>query len=474
MTMRPVHWHEGMFIRPHHFQAAQRHLIDLDGRSARWDVHYNWGLRSLELDRDALANHRLVVRSLQARLRDGTPVSVPEDGYLPEIDLKSALRLDSSVTVLLALPILQVGRANVSGGPDSRGRYLLDAVQIEDENTGLNPQSVQVRLLNLRLLLSTDDQTGYEVLPIAAIEKGPRAEALPQIHAPYIPPLLACDAWPPLAADILQAAYDRIGTKLHLLATQVNSRGISFGSQAAGDALIFGQLRALNEAYALLGIMAFAQGVHPLPAYVELCRLVGQLAVFGTSRRTPDLPRYDHDDLGGCFHRVKNYIDALLDTIVEPGYKERPFRGAALRMQVSLEPSWLETVWQMYVGVQGTLTPEESIRLLTKQGLLDMKIGSSDRVDRIFQLGQAGLKFTHATLPPRALPSRPGLIYFQVDRDSHLDEWQHVRKELTLAIRLNETRVVGSIEGQDVLTVRTPGGQTTTLQFTLYVVKEEE
>ena len=52
--------------------------------------------------------------------------------------------------------------------------------------------------------------------------------------------------------------------------------------------------------------------------------------------------------------------------------------------------------------------------------------GDRDRVDRIFQLGQAGLKFTHAPLPPRALPSRPGLIYFQVDRDSQLEEWQHV------------------------------------------------
>src|SRR5262249_22757922 len=158
------------------------------------------------------ANHRLVVRSLQARLRDGTVVSVPEDGSLPEIDLKKALGQGTAVTVLLALPILQVGRANVNDGSDGRGRFLLDSVQLEDENTGLIPQSVQVRLLNLRLLLSTDDQTGYEVLPIAAIEKGPRAEALPQIHAPYIPPLLACDAWPPLAADILQAAYDRIGT----------------------------------------------------------------------------------------------------------------------------------------------------------------------------------------------------------------------------------------------------------------------
>jgi type VI secretion system protein ImpJ len=126
----------------------------------------------------------------------------------------------------------------------------------------------------------------------------------------------------------------------------------------------------------------------------------------------------------------------------------------------------------MYVGVQSPLPADECVRLLTRPGQLDMKIGSSDRVDRIFQLGQAGLKFAHAPVPPRALPTLPGLTYLQVSRESQQEEWQNVQKSLTLAIRLNETRVVGSIEGQRVLTIRT-GGQTTTLQFTLYVVREE-
>ena len=68
--------------------------------------------------------------------------------------------------------------------------------------------------------------------------------------------------------------------------------------------------------------------------------------------RPPELPRYDHDDLGGCFWRLKQYIDALLDDVVEPDYKERPFIGTGLRMQVALEPAWLDTGWQMFIGVR--------------------------------------------------------------------------------------------------------------------------
>src|SRR6478735_3425684 len=65
MTARPVHWHEGMFLRPHHFQAAGRFLAHEMARGDKWDLHHNWGLRSIQIDPDALANHRFVVRSLQ-------------------------------------------------------------------------------------------------------------------------------------------------------------------------------------------------------------------------------------------------------------------------------------------------------------------------------------------------------------------------------------------------------------------------
>lgn len=470
-TNRPVHWHEGMFLRPHHLQAAQRQLSDLSSRVSKWDLHYNWGLRSLDLDLVSLKNQRLVVRSLQARLRDGTLVMVPEDGVLPEVDLQAALEQGSTVTVLLALAQVQLSRANISVHSGEGGRYLVDKLDLEDENTGLNPQPVDVRLLNLRLLLSTQDTTGYEVLPLACIEKSAQAEALPQLHLPYIPPLLACDAWPPLCLGLLKEVYDRIGIKLTLLAGQVHSRGISLGTQAAGDSLILAQLRVLNEASALLGPLVWAQGVHPLPAYLELCRLVGQLAIFGRQRRVPDLPRYDHDDLGGCFNQVRHYIDDFLDQIVEPDYKERPFEGAGLRMQVVLEPAWLETVWQTFVGVQTPLPAEDCVKLLTRSDKLDMKIGSSERVDRIFQLGERGLKFTHTPVPPRALPSTPGLFFFQVDRNSQQEEWDNVRRSLTLAIRLNEKSVLGTIDGQRVLTIRTAGGPPTTVQFTLYIVR---
>jgi type VI secretion system protein ImpJ len=474
MTARPVHWHEGMFLRPHHFQAAQRHAAHELTRATHWNLHHDWGLRAIDLDRDALANNRFVVRSLKARLRDGTLVSLPEDGDLAPFDLKPHLERNASLTVYLALPVVHLGRANVSEARSEGARYNVDSQELEDENTGVNPQLIQVRLLNLQLLPSTQSHAGFEVLPLGRVVKSVGADAKPQLDEAFIPPVLAADAWAPLQHGLLQNVHDRVGKKLDLLVEQVQSRNIDFDSQSQGERLLFEQTRILNEALAVLSVTAFADGIHPLYTYIDLCRLVGALAVFGEARRVPALPAYDHDDLGGCYHAVKHHLDALLDAFVEPAYKERPFVGAGLRMQVSLESMWLEPGWQLFIGADSPLETDDVVRLLTKPGGLDMKVGSSDRVDQLFRLGQAGLKFTHTPQSPKALPRRPGLIYFQVGRESQQAEWLNVQKSLSLAVRLNETRVAGKIQDQRRLTINTGGGQMTTLQFTLFAVPELE
>jgi hypothetical protein len=63
-----------MFLRPHHFQAAGRNFADVVRQQIQWDNHYSWGLRSIDIDNDALRNYRFVIHRLRARLRDGTVI----------------------------------------------------------------------------------------------------------------------------------------------------------------------------------------------------------------------------------------------------------------------------------------------------------------------------------------------------------------------------------------------------------------
>ena len=41
-------------MRPHHFQAADRHLCELVATSGRWDNAYNYGVRTLVSSRHGL------------------------------------------------------------------------------------------------------------------------------------------------------------------------------------------------------------------------------------------------------------------------------------------------------------------------------------------------------------------------------------------------------------------------------------
>ncbi|HEX4588908.1 MAG TPA: type VI secretion system baseplate subunit TssK, partial [Gemmataceae bacterium] len=468
MSEPAVNWHEGMFLRPHHFQAAGRYFNDQLRQSGRWDVHYNWGLRTIDIDQAALANYQFVVHRLEARLRDGTIVRVPEDGALTPIDLRAGLEQQNPLEVSLAIPAVQMGRANT--GPETDGtrfRAYSPRDGVPDENFGQNPRPVQFRVLNLRLVSGAQDTAGYEVLPIARVARSARAEAVPELHEPYIPPMLAFDAWPVLQRDIIQQVYHRVAKLVEQRASQVRSRRITFDSQSPGDRQIFESLRVLNEAAAYLSVMGDAAGVHPLPAYLELCRLVGRLAIFGPDAKPPELPRYDHDDLGGCFFSVKRYIDDLLTHGgFSLGYEERPFVGEGLRMKVTMEPAWLAPAWQIFIGVESPLPTADLVPLLT--GRLNMKIGSIERVDEIFQRGLRGLAFAYNPKPPRALPESRTLTYFQINRDVSPEEWQNIQNSLAIAIRLNERAIAGNIDGQNVVTIRTEG-LTTALQFTLYV-----
>src|SRR6185369_14185949 len=108
-----VHWHEGMFLWPQQLQAAERRQLAVAQRQHSWNVHYNWGLRSIEWDPETLKASQFVVKGLEARMKDGSLVVVPDDGALAPLDLKNAFDRDDVVTLYLALPKLHPGKPNI-------------------------------------------------------------------------------------------------------------------------------------------------------------------------------------------------------------------------------------------------------------------------------------------------------------------------------------------------------------------------
>jgi len=488
MRNLPVHWHEGMFLRPQHFQSSERHWTEVLQLSERWDHQYNYGLRSIDFSREAIGNQHFQLIACQARLRDGTLISLDWGREPDRVDLREALakvsqRSDSdlseafekqsSVTAYLAIPRLRLGQPNVSSTLADETRYQRTELAVQDESAGGNDQPIEHRVPNVRLLLSTDDHSGYEILPIARISRIDQEGAAPKLDESYIPPVLALDAWPPLAA-LVRDIYEFIGQNVTRLSEQAINRAINLSSFEAGDLQLVLTLRMANEAFATLHQICLTQGVHPFHAYTELCRIVGMLSVLDESRRVPhDMPVYDHDNLSTIFNWVRMRIRKLLYDREETDVDQRYFVGAGNILQVRLDPKWFTPNWEWFVGVDpGPMDPQECRELLNP-GRLNWKMGSSESIDQIFQRGQAGVELSDLARAPRQLPVAGNWVFYKVDRSGY--EWHNVERTKTLALRLN-SKLIGNLaqlEGQRALKVEESGRPIGTLEFALFAVRTQ-
>jgi type VI secretion system protein ImpJ len=484
MQNLPVHWYEGLFLRPQHLQAADRFWSEVTQKSHQWDAPYHYGLHSIEFSKEALGNHQFEVYELRARMRDGTLVSLESGQELDRVNVKDAVNRaqataklqdafnsSAEVTVYLAVPRLRMGRANVGngeGGADAR--YLEAELPVQDESRGGNDQRLQFRQLNARLLLSTDDLAGYELLPIARIERATDREATPQLDETYIPPVLSTTAWPQLNRIFVRDIHDMVGKKIEVLSAQIKNRHIGLDARDPGDAERILMLSQLNAAYCTLAVLSFAQGVHPLVAYTELCRLVGQLSIFGPARKAESIPAYDHEDLYRVFWEIRRRIEALINAVRDYEYEQRYFVGVGLGMQVSLEAKWFNSDWQWFVGVNKADLNALECRDLLSAGQLDGKLGSSRQVENLFTNRRAGVELTPVDRQIRALPSRSEWIYFEIPRRDS-PAWRDVQETQTLAMRLKDSLILNKdrLQGQSQMVVSFKGRKVP-LEFALFAV----
>ena len=155
MNYLPVSWFEGMFLRPHHFQASDRHWFDFAQTSQKWDHPCNYGIRTLEISDAGIAHFQFQVNVCHARMRDGSLLELNPGQELDVVDLKEAFAQAAEVTAFLAVPKLKIGSRNLAEeGAAGKSRYVQDSLQIQDENQGGNDQDLQFRRLNVRVICS--------------------------------------------------------------------------------------------------------------------------------------------------------------------------------------------------------------------------------------------------------------------------------------------------------------------------------
>jgi type VI secretion system protein ImpJ len=471
MPSRAVHWFEGMFLSPQHLQAADRHTLRRLQETEDWYHPFAWGLKSIELDSAALANFMVDLQSCEARFPDGSHLSIPKDATVAPVPLREALATAASTIVYLAVPPLRLGQSNANKDPSVHGpRFWTQEEDCPDEN-GSEVVPIEFRRPRARLLLEKDDRSDFVTLPLARIVSSTQAAAPPQIAPAFIPPLLVIEAWPWLRRQINDLAR-RMQGKIESLADQMVARKINFDSQVPGDAERILKLTILNGIQTRLAALAQTAGLTPLQIYLELCGFAGQVAIFRKDRRPPEVPSYNHHDLGPCFLKTIQHIQVVLEDEEELAFEKRYFARVGERVEVQCEEAWLSGGYALYLGVETELTDVECENRLRS---LHMVIASAENVDDYFRSRRPGLQPALQHRVPPGLPAAGNLVYFYFNHkpeawtQREAGIWKDVVNSRSLAIRLSLEQ--GGLDPDGVLTLKVASGKPPKLRFVLFAIQ---
>ena len=307
-----VNWSEGLFLRPHHLQQADRYLENAIESRTRHVTPYPWGFAMLETRPRSRAAEQIRAAAGGGRHARRRACSIfPPTARRPRRS-KRQKRRRASLSGSRCRPKPTIRAKSATTRPITRRALSSGAETVIDSTSHLRiEEEIDVAYPRLAYEIRKTAKPGYVGLPIARIvEVHDRTIVFDEKFAP---PLLMCAAHPTVEGW-LDRVIGWIGTKLDELARYASDATAGGGLQSA-DYLM---LQMLNREIPVLKHFRRSRYVHPERLYEELLRIAGELATFATAeRRAREYPAYVHDDLEGAFapvlRDIQDFLSARLD-----------------------------------------------------------------------------------------------------------------------------------------------------------------
>src|ERR1700722_9876177 len=123
-----IHWHEGLFLQPHHLQQLQKGTTHLSDPHPPLHSPTPYGIVEARLSADELESMRLRFDRLHVVMPGGVQVRFPQDAELPSLDVRQAFASSGgNFIVYLGVPLWFANRANtlaLHSDADSRAKLL--------------------------------------------------------------------------------------------------------------------------------------------------------------------------------------------------------------------------------------------------------------------------------------------------------------------------------------------------------------
>lgn len=446
-----VHWHEGLFLQPHHLQTMQRALSQQIAAERRLAWAYPYGLIEARISTESLGNLLVEFDQLHAVMPSGVEVSMPGNAVVPVLSIKERYKSSTDpITVSLGVPRWDAHRANTidHGNDDWRQKrmYRVDVTDRADENTGENPQPVQVRKVNARLLMDGDDRSDLEVLPLLRIVPSGDS-ARPQLDDSFIPPCMVVGGWPTLRVIVRDIANHIDSQRRDLVRMLKRDNFVADTMRPRQIAQVM-RLSTLNRYSACLPQLAAAPAVSPFEVYLKLRELLGELAALNPAKDGLKSIAYDHDDPAPVFFELQSQINIMSDSGPDDTVMTVELKREQHRFFTKLSREQLSLPNEYFLGVRTRQDPRSVAELIEDTDRCKMMPGSKSG-RRVY-----GVPLEREPSPPVQLPAESGLHYFRLLRDRN-DRWDEIRAEGELVL---EGRVMEIADMQAALFMTVPQG----------------
>jgi type VI secretion system protein ImpJ len=445
-----VHWHEGLFLQPHHLQVMQRALVDQFVTERKLAFAYPYGLIDSKVSADALENLLVRFDRLRVVMPSGLEVSVPDNADCPALDIKHPFTAGSgSFTISLGVPLWYPGRANTietNNKDDWRTKRIYKVAEsaLSDENTGENPQPMLMRRINARLLLDDDDRTDLEVMPLVRITHATGEDVgMPRQDPAFIPACLVLSGSPTLR-DLVRDLANQIEASRKELVIQITRGGGFAIDQMRG--IQFEQvlrLRTLNKFSGRLPQLVMAPGITPFVLYLELRECLGELAALHPDRDLFEVSAYDHDNPAVAFNELSSRIRGLLRGAVTKKYMEVAFARQQNIMVAALTDEHFNVPNNYYLGIKTRTDPRALATLVEDQDKFKL-MATTLVMQRIW-----GVKLGEERHPPLEFPSAGNLHSFELKRAESQRIWDRIRDEKSVAIRWTGDGTIPDLAASD-------------------------
>ncbi|WP_331121454.1 type VI secretion system baseplate subunit TssK [Acerihabitans sp.] len=420
-----VLWVEGMFLRPHHFQQAEAYL-----EQRQWDLReglYRWGFSTLRVDESLLALGKVALAAGSGILPDGTLFDFADACDAPAaLDIRAGC---AGLTIVLALPVRRVGRDAVifSETADSLARHLAFEKEVNDVNA-LSVGGAKIQCGRLRLRLLPENELNGEWIAMGAVRVREKdRDGCVLLDTGYIPPLLDSRANPALRecarelAGLLQQRRLRLGRRL-----QQRDEGRDMAADLMLQALIHRFSAGVDH-------LMRAPGAHPERLFAAWLPFALELAVYRAPHAFEgDIPVYDHEDIGGCFHALMSLLRQGLFIALEDSAISLPLTEKMPGLTVATLPDKeMPDRFEFVLVVAGLESGAQSNAFLAQ-----IKIAPACRIRDVVQLQLPGIPLRPLAQAPRQLSCRANASCFALENGGAL--WPQLAKTGVFALYLTD------------------------------------